>query len=344
MKQMKKYLTFLLAAAMLFTMTACGSVGKWIVQIDGTEVPVGVYNLYESIYYQYSVYYVSDSSKSPLKQEIKKDDDTTVTGAQWIQENALSTVKNMVAVERECARLGLTLTENEQALVKENVASSWDSNGATYEKIGVGKASLTYVYQNGQYNEKLFDYLYGENGTDAVMESAIAQYFEQNYTDLNYFTVSLIGSDGKTISDDEKAKIKTELEQLSDQINSGAKTFDQVVADYNKAHSSATVTGNSRTVIVGDAFSEAIATAINDCPEGKAAVASTDYYMYFISKNRIADVKESYLAENLSTLRHEMKDDAFAEYVSDVMDQLTMTINDAAVNKYTPKWIEKHNG
>ena len=73
MKQMKKYLTLLLAAAMLVTMTACGSVGKWIMKTDDLEVPVGVYTMYESVYYQYAKYYVSDSSKSPLKQDLQSD-------------------------------------------------------------------------------------------------------------------------------------------------------------------------------------------------------------------------------------------------------------------------------
>ena len=340
MKQMKKYLTLLLAAAMLVTMTACGSVGKWIMKTDDLEVPVGVYTMYESVYYQYAKYYVSDSSKSPLKQDIKKDENTTVTGAQWIQENATDTVRKMVAVARECARLNLTLTDNDQKAIKENVESAWDSNSATYEKVGVSKASLTFIYENNTYNEKLFNYLYGEKGTDPVTDADVKAYFEKTYTDLDYFTVSLLDSNSKKLSDEEKAKIKTELDALAGEINSGAKTFEQAVTAYNKAHSNANVTGKSNTVIVGNTFSEAIATEITDCTEGKAIVASTDYYMYFISKNRIADASEEYLKTNLDSLRHEMKDTDFSDYVQKVLEGLSISVNSAAVNKYTPKWVE----
>ena len=133
---------------------------------------------------------------------------------------------------------------------------------------------------------------------------------------------------------------KAELDALAGEINSGAKTFEQAVTAYNKVHSNANVTGKSNTVIVGNTFSEAIAKEITDCTEGKAIVASTDYYMYFISKNRIADASEEYLKTNLDSLRHEMKDTDFSDYVQKVLEGLSISVNSAAVNKYTPKWVE----
>ena len=341
MKHTKKLLAALLAALMVFGLTSCGSVGKWIAKTDSIEVPVGAYLLNEGMYYQYSVYYVSDSSKSPLKQEIKVDDNTTQTGAEWVQSNAMTAVKNMVAVLSECQKLNITLTDDEAAAIKENVDTTWDSSSATYEKIGIAKSSVRFIYEFNKLNEKLFDAKYGPNGSSAVKDSELKSYFEEKYTSVEYFTVSLKGSDGKALSDDEQAKIKTELEKLGDQYSSGT-SFDDVTAAYNKAHSDATVTANSRIAIASNVFSTDVVKAIDDCKEGKATVVSTSNYMYLIAKHKIADETADYLKENATTLRHELKDSDYKADLEEAAKALTITENDAAVKKYSARWIEKN--
>lgn len=341
MKQMKKLLAVLLLMVMLVSMTSCSpTVGKWIARSEHAEVPVGVYLVYENLYYQQAFYYVDDYTKSPLKQEVELEDKTTMTGAEWIKKNALDVITNSAAVYSECIRLGVTLTEAERELLEDEAATAWESNADAYELIGVGQNSLEYMYEYNKLSDKLFDHIYGEKGTTPVTKEELVKHFEEKYDSVDYFMVSLKDADGNKLSKADQNAIEDELEVLAAQLNSGSVKFEDVVAQYNKAHEKATVTATNRIGQLDSVFTSTIATQLKKCAQGEAVVLEYSDYMYLMFRNKISDKTEEYLKENGDALRHELKDEDYTKYLEDVEKKVVLEINDAAVKKYSPKWME----
>ena len=341
MKQIKKVLALLLAIVMLFAMTSCNSVGNWILKTENMELPVGAYIMYESTYYQYAIYYVPDYTKSPLDQEIKLEDDKKATGAEWIKTTSLDAVKSMLAVFEECNRLGIALTENEKKVIKDAVEDDWAAREQAYELLGIAKSTSQKMSEYSKLDQKLFAYYYGENGTEAVTKKDITEYFEENYASVDFFRVSIMKDSTNKLSEDEIETIRKELDQLADRVNNGSRTMEKIVEDYNKQHSSAKVSLTSNIVVLENTYAEDLVKKMEECDEEEAIVFEEGNYLYLFSRNKIEDETEEYLKENEDALRHEMKDEAYYEYIDKTIEALDITINEAAVNKYSPKWIER---
>ncbi|MBQ9083264.1 MAG: hypothetical protein IJY28_07180 [Clostridia bacterium] len=347
MKQIKKMLAVLLVLVLMLAMTSCsGSVGKWIARSANTEVPVGAYLMYESVYYQYATYYVSDYTKSPLKQDIttgEGDEKETLTGAEWIKKQTMDIITNAITVYEECNRLGITLTDAEKDIVLDDAATMWEQNSAAYKQVGVGQKSLEYMYEYNELYTKLFDSIYGEKGTTPVKNDELKKYVTENYDSVHYFSVSLKDSNSKALSKEEQNKIEDELEALGEKLNSGEK-FEKIVAEYNKAHEKATVTASHKIGVMEDQFASDLYKKLDKCEPGTAVVVEYSDYMYLLYREKIEDAVDEYLEDNADTIRHEMKDEEYTKYLEEAEKKLSIEINDAAVEKYSPKWIENRAG
>lgn len=344
MKQTKKVLAVLLAIVMLLSMTSCGSVGKWVARSENTEVPVGAYLMYESMYYQYASYYVEDYTKSPLKQTVELEDKTKMTGAEWIKKNALDVIYNAITVMEECKRLGVTLTQNEQDLIQEEAASTWETNVDSYELIGVGKNSLEYMHRYNKLSEKLFNYYYGEGGPKAVSKDELKKHFEEKYDSVDYFSVSLKDADGKTLPKADQNAIEDELEKLAEQLNAGGVDFDTVVAAYNAEHKDSTVKATNQTGELESVFATELANKLKKCKQGEAIVVEYSSKMFLLYRAKIETKTEEYLKENEDALRHELKDEEYTKYLEKAEESMKIVLNNEAIDKYSPKWIEKRVG
>lgn len=347
MKQIKKMLAVLLVLVLMLTMTSCsGSVGKWIARTENTEVPVGAYLMYESVYYQYATYYVKDYTKSPLKQDVttgEGDDKVTMNGSDWIKKQTMDIISNAITVYEECKRLGIKLTDAEKDIVLDDAATMWEQNAASYKQVGVGQKSLEYMYEYNELYTKLFDSIYGTKGTKPVKDEDLKKYVTDNYDSVHYFSVSLKDANNKTLSKEEQNKIEDELEALGEKLNSGEE-FDKIVAEYNKAHEKATVTAKHVVGVMEDQFASDLYKKLDKCEPGSAVVVEYSNYMYLLYREKIEDAVDEYLKENADTIRHEMKDEEYTKYLEEAEKKLTIEINDAAVEKYSPKWIENRAG
>lgn len=346
MKQIKKMLALLLVLVLMLTMTSCGSVGKWIARSTNTEVPVGAYLMYESVYYQYATYYVKDYTKSPLNQDIttgEGDEKVTMKGAAWIKQQALDVITNAITVYEECARLGIKLTEAEKDIILDDAATTWENNSDAYKVIGVGQQSLEYMYTYNKLHEKLFDALYGEKGTKPVKEEDLKKHVVEKYDSVHYFAVSLKDASNKKLSKEEQNKIEDELEALAEKLNGGEK-FDKIVAEYNEKHSDKKVTSNNRIGVMKDQFATDLFKKLEKCDPGSAIVVEYSDQMYLLFRDKIENAVDDYLKENSDAIRHELKDEEYSEYLEKTEKDLKIEINDEAVKKYSPKWIENRAG
>lgn len=336
MKKVRRTLALFLAAALIVSLTACNNVGGWIMKTeDNSEVPVGAYiiNLYNEFWTAKSK--VSDTSASPLGQTIEEKQ-----GDQWIKDQALKDTERIATVLNKCKELDVTLTDDEKKTLQSSVDNTWDSYGETYEKMGVSKDSLKYYNEYSKLTNKLFEKIYGAGGSSALTDAEVKEYFEKNYVSFKYLPVSLTNDSGTEFSQEDKDKVKANLQTYLDSYMSGTKTFSEIEKDYNAEHANATITGKEViTDLENSTLADEIKEAVKDTEAGKGTIVISNKTMYLILKYDIT--KEStYLTDNRTSVMYSMRGEEFDKMLEDEVSKVKYELNDGAVNKYSPSWIE----
>lgn len=342
MKLMKKIAVAVLAMLMAVSATACSNVGSWIVKTDSREIPVGVYIAYLQSAYASAYYMTDDVTASPIGQTVTVDGEK-VDAETWIKDQALDSAEKLLTVMDLCDAAKITLTDEEQSAINESVDTVWDSNSSSYEKLGIAKNSLKELYQFSKLSEKHFDSLYGANGTSAVSDSEVKDYFTKNYSSIKYFAVSLKDSSGKTLGTEDQQKIESELNNVKDSYEKGDKTFSEIVDEYNAKHTSAKVNMAENITVLSKSYAEDFYKNLTNVKAGKAAVFTNGNYMYVVAMYDI-EKETDYLENNASSIRHAMKDTEYTELIETEKNSRTFTVNEAAQNKYSPSWMEKNAG
>ena len=191
MKLVKKATALLAVCAIAIGMTACGtSSGSEIVaENENTKITMGAYAycMY-SAYYQAS-YYVPDSTKSILSQEINGQ-----PAEDWMRDRALENMKSMFVVDAKAKELGVSLTDQERKTIDTNMDQAWNSSKEQLSKYGITKeGAQQFFYDFNAKFAKIFQTLYGEGGEKAIPAEDKKNYFIENYTDFAYFTKSISG-------------------------------------------------------------------------------------------------------------------------------------------------------
>ena len=220
MKLVKKATALLAVCAIAIGMTACGtSSGSEIVaENENTKITMGAYAycMY-SAYYQAS-YYVPDSTKSILSQEINGQ-----PAEDWMRDRALENMKSMFVVDAKAKELGVSLTDQERKTIDTNMDQAWNSSKEQLSKYGITKeGAQQFFYDFNAKFAKIFQTLYGEGGEKAIPAEDKKNYFIENYTDFAYFTKSISG-----LSDEDKAAAKANLDGYAAAINDGSRTIYQ---------------------------------------------------------------------------------------------------------------------
>lgn len=334
MKKLKRPLAAALALVLALSVSACGKTGGWIMKTNEVEVPVGVYitNLYSA--YLNAASQVEDTSKSPLGQKVEETD-----AAEWIVNKAKDMTKRYIVVMNLCKEMNVTLTDEEVKSVQSSVNNDWDQNNASYQKFGISKDSVYKTAEFSKYSQKLFLAIYGKDGTKAVSDSDLRSFFTKNYVSFKYIAVSLKDSDNKDLSQEDKDKIKADLQKRQEAFE-GGKTFKEVVDEYNEDHASAKLTMQEKVVNLDEAgYTEDFTKAVKELDAGKGTVITVNGYMYLVGKYDI-EKEDEYLEENRNSVLSDYKGDEYTETVDSAVKELNCEINDGAVKKYSPQWVE----
>lgn len=199
MKKLSRFLSFLLLAAMLFTLVACnGSSANG----DGSPVVMsyGDYTLSEKDYMyilstfksQMIDYYSSYFAQYGVNYEekdilaLQMDEDTTL--AQYIEEVAIEFSQQMLIFEQLCADAGISITDQEDLdTISEYMSDMEFAYGGTdlfeiaLAKLGFNRSSIERYMKANILYELIFEYRYGDGGVAAIPEESIHKNFLENY-------------------------------------------------------------------------------------------------------------------------------------------------------------------
>lgn len=244
MSFVKKVSALLVALCMLFSFAACHSKNETVVTVDGVEIGSGLYILY--------MLNATESFKSAYQETLGEDDTAPETleeyleksvdkkdAVTWIKDKTVEFLKEYVWTTKTFEKYKLNL-DNYEGGAEYYVSYYWDQYGygTYYENNGVSRDTLLKFYETMFKEQAIFDYLYGEGGPSEVPADDIYKEFTDTYVNVEYFEASYVDDSNSeeqvALSDDEKAKIKADLETFVEQINNEELTVKEAEEAYDK--------------------------------------------------------------------------------------------------------------
>lgn len=209
-----------LAVTSAVTLSGCSASVSTALTVDGEDISAGIYILYSG--YAYSDAYSKLKEEQPDLDTSAEDFDyyaQTVSGmsfADYIKQETLNYCKRHVAINRLYNSYGINSDTKELDDLTDSINAQWDYDVSSwastldylkgcktmsdyYESIGVSKSSFKQVNVDLFRSSEIFDYYYGEGGTQEVSKEEIRSWVDDNYTTARYFAISTNDSEGNPI-------------------------------------------------------------------------------------------------------------------------------------------------
>lgn len=342
----KKVLAVGLAAVMAAGMTACDNSDKtWSVKYGDTTMPIGVYIYYEYAAYQNASSMVTDTATPVLEQKIEDKD-----AVQWIKDTAMHSLKLLLAVDDQLKDKNLTLSEEEQKTAETAATSLW----ASYEKemtgYGVSKESFKKAY--GEFSvksNKLFQAIYGKDGSTPVSDEDLKKFFEENYADFSFLVLPLYDpTTGQALDDATLADRKAAMDTYAQQLAKGEKTLDEINSDFKTKMELESSEIQTVTSIMDETngYPEAMTNLIKELKPGEAKTLDlSDMSSYvLILKNDVTQNTEKKFStdDGRNSVLGKLKGQEFSDMLDKAADELTgITVNQSVIDSYKPEMFVK---
>lgn len=358
MKLTKRIIALLLAALMLFSLTACADT-TWAYENENGNITAGVYLAYQLDAYARAESLIkaeedgAEKAKALLKQTIED-----VPVEEWIKKETERACMQYLAVEAKFAELGLELSEKDNNVIDQTLKTYWPYIQSVYENNGVAEKSYRKVLENTQKRSEIFTKYYDEGGIEEVSRDDLYAYFKDNYASVNIFGVSLnTAEDGEELTAEQKAeneKLVKRADEFAEMINSGEKTFNEAYdIYYHEKKETEHDDEDENDVIEKDEDtarwiqttttnpSEKVVKAIFDTmkADGTAKVIPGDGVNYVVVRYDVTKDKKNFDDMRTAVLK-DIKDEDFNALVEEWTDAVTATPNEAAIKKYSPKKIK----
>ncbi|MGW8113698.1 hypothetical protein ACVS9P_00710 [Caproicibacterium sp. NSD3] len=347
----KKILAALMAGAVALCSSGCtiGGDKSWSAKSGDTKLPAGVY-----IYELFSAY---NQAKTKAGYTTYMDMKTqTIDGKDaftWTKDTAKNSINQIFVIDDMMKDLNLTLSDDDNTTINTETASAWNGSssnagyGSTLEKYNIAKSSFQIAYAEYYVKyQKVFEAIYGQGGSKEISAEDQKAYFEKNFASFEMIPVALYSKDSSgsysVMSDDDKAKLKTELEGYASEVKGGKKSMSDVGTDYMNAHSD-TVTASPNQDVTTDLETSGlptdVVTGIQGMNGGDVQVLDIGSYYILVSKRDIKTKTDAALQDQQTKLSvlNGLKGDEFQQDIEQKAENYTnATFNTACINAYTP--------
>lgn len=333
-------------------LTGCYSEDKaWSAKRGDDTAPIGVYIYYLSSAYSEALGKVEDASKSVFDQEIDGKD-----GAQWVKDRAKESIQLMYYVDQKFEDMGLTLDDDDKSQISSITSSAWSYSSSSFNQYGISQQSLEKAYSQFVVKyQKIFEATYGKGGEKEVSDEDLRSFYEDKYTDFEYFTCSYTktNEDGSSeaMSDEEKAEAKKQFEEYVTKIQNHDLTMSTAADEYKKSIDSDTDLLQSQTLDLDTEayyYPDEVVEKLKSMKEGEVSYVDLpdSNRFYVLQKNSISEKCDEVLKDDsqrlnvLSTMKSEEFSKAMEEAAAALDD---ITFNDAALDSYNPNMFFSEN-
>ena len=369
MNLIKKIIAAALVLCIALSLVGCGDT-TWIAEVDGVTVPSGLYiyyqteaygdalyNLYQtnsdnSNYLMAYIYYYNYGYVDPALFTASMSDGTTVE--EYINTYALDMCKQYVVVDRLFNELGLEITADEQALIDNQVRNTWNSNGDSWEKIGVSEDSLKIAVVSKIKEERVFDAYYEIGGLNGTTEEEIEAYFSDNYARIKYMTFTFAESMDDAVDSARKDEQFALANSYLDRANAGedmntliaehkAELAAENETDADDADDEVSVDDVEVDLYANESILSKEATyptekfvnyVFNNCNIGEYTVIQDDLCFYLVQRLDILE-REGLYDNYRDSILTELFDKDYTTLMNQRLAGYTVTENTKSIKRYT---------
>ena len=203
-----------------------------------------------------------------------------------LKENCQDSLVNMVVLRQHAEEYGVSLTEEETQKIDETVQAVMDSNPDAMERIGASKEDVAQVLELYTYQQKMREPMVADTDREVSDEEA-AQ------TTVTYARISLEGEDGAELTEDEKAELKADAEEVLAQIQASADPstadFSTIADGVNEDFMASSLSYGSDDTILEDTVKEAVSSLTDGQVYG--SVIETEEYYYIVRLDQAFDAE-----------------------------------------------------
>lgn len=229
---MKRFVSALLATAMLLCLCSCGGDRTPAVMTLGEhKVTEAMYSYWASSFKGTYIYSYEDVVNTDEYWATKIDGEQTV--AEYFDALTLDAVKANLAVSKLFDEYRLSFTESEIAaidgyisdLIAERAEGSKNMMNTMLGEYGINTKILKSIYLEEEKGAKVFEYLYGEGGEKALSDKELEEFYLDNYVRVQMIYIENINTyvtdeNGNRVTDDSgyymTEKLKGEAKEKQD--------------------------------------------------------------------------------------------------------------------------------
>ena len=289
MKLFKCAVAGILAAAMVLTMASCRKKDEVMASLGEYKIHAGVYLaivMQAKVAAQNKVDETLQASGAEAadnidytKQKIEDQDYNT-----WVKNEIKRICAQYLYVEKQFADEKLSIADKKDQIDYMSYIdwfgdqnSGQPGRGSLYEKNGIAQKSQRALIENTVKMSVMFLSRYGKGGTMAVPEAEVKEAFKANFLLLNALTDSTSkpaeteGGTSTPMTDDEKAKVKSQLDGYATRLGKG-EAFSKIQEDFQEVKEKEAEANNPSSDTGSSAGSSTAASSL----EASSAAASAD--------------------------------------------------------------------
>ncbi len=359
MKIAKKFLTLITLCIFLISCTACGDT-SWALKSDTETLSTGVYVYYLMEAYQKATDTLLEKgiSTTDLKNETIEDKNAVT----WTKDRAVNSCKTLLTIDKMFSDMNLSLTEEENKKVEETTDSIWESSGEIYEKnFGINKDAVNQAYSlfNAK-KDKVFKAIYGKDGTNAVSDDELTEYYKNNYISLKFYSKMPFENDSEESENEENTNtqegtldtdenIQKQFSGYVEAINSGAQTIQQINDTIKSTdHIDDGIEPLEDQLInpKSNDLPKEIVDAVSGLePEKSTYVKYNDIYLFLYrnpSTNETIELPDLSNEIDRDKILLEYKNDEFNNKIEDTKQNMNIKINTNAINQFDVAMFNKN--
>ena len=291
---MKKLVSLLLAAVMLFGFAACSQAKQTVLVISGAEIDSEIFTYYiDKVISRPGDYGLAEN---PDKEDAKN--------------AAIEQCKEYVAANTEFKNRGLSLSVSDKVGISETVNNLWIRFENHYDEIGVSKQTLTKVYTSQAYSDAIFASIYDKGTDNAEAEAVIQDYFYRSYVSFRAVCEYFNYADGTPISQKDKSELLAKFNGIAAAQISSADEFSLAVQNLGYSASASVLLKKG-----SDGYPAGFSEKVYELQDNDVAVIIYDDCVFTVMKENLKEKGEGVYAEYRSACINDLySDDAGAEF------------------------------
>ncbi len=258
---MKRFLALLLAAATaLLFLTGCKNTGTPVMTLGKYKLTENMYSYWLSCYKTNFLYSFNNAVDNPKVWSTVLNSETGETYADYVTKQINQTISFYLVAMKLFSDYGLKISSETSKQINQDIQEKIDYYGSRAEvntalsAYGVNLDILKDIYIIQEKFFAVYDYLYGDNGIEALTEEEIDAYYRSHYSRVRMIVVytkekALTDSEGnytydgngnvKTVelTEEEKQEKEIKIQEVLSKLDQG-EDFESLMKQYSEVNSS----------------------------------------------------------------------------------------------------------